>query len=49
MRTSHLQKIYLGCVQISPSKKSLVTLNSVKCAFFVLFDYAVSISFRTIN
>ena len=29
--------------------KSLVTLSSVKCAFFVLFDYAVSISFRTIN
>ena len=32
-----------------PIQKTLVTLNSVKCAFFVLFDYAVSISFRTIN
>ena len=32
-----------------PSKKSQVSSNSVKCAFFVLFDYAVSISFRTIN
>ena len=29
--------------------KNLVTLSSVKCTFFMLFDYAVSISFRTIN
>ena len=34
---------------ISPSNKSLVTMSSVKCAFFELFDYAVTVSFRGIN
>lgn len=34
---------------ISPSDKSLVTMSSVKCAFFELFDYAVTVSFRRIN
>ena len=38
-----------GSVQISPSNKSQLTLSSVKCTAFVLFDYAESISFRTIN
>ena len=32
-----------------PIQKRLVTLGFVKCACFVLFDYSVSISFKTIN
>ena len=36
-------------VSRSPHTTSLVTLPPGKCNFFVLFDYAVSISFRTKN
>ena len=34
---------------ISPSNKSLVTMSSVKCAFFELFDYAVTQSYAKIK
>ena len=37
------------CPDLPIHYKSLVTLISVKYVFCILFDYAVSISFRTIN